>query len=195
MKNYIILLLFSLFFSCKTEKKESTSNIDNNISIPVKTNENLQKTNNTLKDKLKGKTYSNIKEIDELKNCYHPGGSVVGKLNGKTFTVSVFHVKEGIPSYILFEESLSSEVNKFKILDVLDLTKEEILKDESYSLNHHFCYKNGKSDEEIVAIAKEDEEEEFFTEIYKAWRADCKKEKFIEIPVEGIKVENMGYGI
>ncbi|WP_103867605.1 hypothetical protein [Aquimarina sp. I32.4] len=65
---------------------------------------------------------------------------------------------------------------------------------ETDNLYYHFCFKDGKQDEEIIAIAKY-EEEEFLTKILKAWRADRKTEKIIEIPVKGIKVENMEYGI
>ena len=100
---------------------------------------------------------------------------------------------------MIFIEAFVSESDvTYKILDVLDLTKKEyytLLENKDKMLYSGFGYKNDKIDEEIIAIAQYDENAEFLTKIYKAWRADRKTEKIIEIPVDGIKVENMDYGL
>ena len=46
-----------------------------------------------------------------------------------------------------------------------------------------------------VATTGTSKEVNALTKILKAWRADRKTEKIIEIPVDGIKVENMDYGL
>lgn len=201
---YYIILHF-VIVGCKTEKKQtihiSRSNDTIEVNNTVKdTVVSKQINSKDLKGKLIGKTYSNIYEISEFKDYYSPGGHGVGStFRGKEYSIKIVHIKEGITSFVIFNEAFVSESDVvYKILDVLDLTKKEyytILKDNDKILYSGFGYKDGKNDQEIIAIAQYDENAEFLTKIYKAWRADRKTEKIIEIPVDGIKVENMDYGL
>jgi len=196
----IIVLYISFFLcliACKNSEKSSSdiliSTKDSSELVNKEVKNALLKQDSVkgLREKLIGKTYTDLKEIEEFKE-YNSGGATIGDdFNGKTYMFSSVRGVKDIAKYVLLEESLNS---KFKIVDILDLTKEDVLYDEDYNLYYHFCYKDGKNDQEIIAIAKY-EEEEFLTKIVKAWRADLKNEKIIEIPIDGITVSNEEYGL
>ncbi len=209
MKYKILFQVLICFFivSCVSKKDERSDNtIKKNIYENHKTNDinSSEKSQikiqdsflgKKIKDKLVGKIYSSITELIEVKDLYsHGGGIIEGEFNNKNYSLSRIKMSTDAYSYIFLEQIIHESKNDFfKILDILDLTKESKLKD--YNLYYHFCYYNNKNDQEIIAIAKYVEDEEFFTDIYKAWRADRKTEKIIEISTEGITVENVGFGI
>jgi len=195
IRNLYFILFFIAFFGCKSEKKESFSHQEKQQTLVKKEAKDKtvfeEKLNNNLKDKLIGKTYSDLNEIQYFKG-FHSGGSIIGEtFNGKNYSISNIRGKGNKTKYILFEEHKENQ-KRFKILDLLDLSNNKLLI--SNNLYYHFCYKDGKQDQEIIAIAKY-EEEEFLTKILKAWRTDREIEKIIEIPVDGIKVENIDFGL
>jgi hypothetical protein len=63
-------------------------------------------------------------------------------------------------------------------------------KDQTYALG---CTQNGVSDPEIVTYVKATDQE-FYTEIIHAWRANRRLEKFEKISTKGIKCSNEGFG-
>ena len=197
------IILYAGIISCKTEKKQiiQVSKINDTIEVnsTIIDSAVLQVNLKSLESELIGSVYSKEEGIKEFEE-YYSGGAIIGEVfNNKQYTISSLSGKGDIVKYILFEESLRIKGldGEFKILDVLDLTGEKyiLLNDKDKNLHYHFCYKDDKNDQEIIAIAQYDENAEFLTKIYKAWRADRKTEKIIEIPVEGIKVENMDYGL
>ena len=189
-KNILYLFLSIALLSCKTENKTSFAESKNDTIVKVTSLLQKDSTSN-LKSQLIGRTYQDINEIDGFENL-NSGGSTIGEaINNKSYTLTNVRGSGNKTKYIFLEENLENQ-KLFKILDILDLKKEKLLKNNN--LYYHFCYKDGKQDEEIIAIA-EYEEEAFLTKIFKAWRADRKTEKIIEIPTKGIKVENMDYGL
>ncbi|MDT7603173.1 MAG: hypothetical protein QOF61_1170 [Acidobacteriota bacterium] len=62
-------------------------------------------------------------------------------------------------------------------------------------LVYSFCSSGKKPDSEIVAIADYQPDEEFFTRVRRAWRANRKTEKFEEISPRSIRCTNEGYGV
>ncbi len=195
--NVLYIIIFLSLVSCKNNKKSSSniqmSNQYDSVIAEKEVKNTFSKQDSTkiLKERLLGTIYSDLKEIDEFKKFSSGGASIGNDFNNKKYTFSSIRGSNDIVKYVLFEENLGS---KFKILDLLDLTKEKLLKDEDKNLYYHFCYMDNKNDQEIIAIA-EYEEKEFLTKILKAWRADRKTEKIIEIPVDGIKVENIDHGL
>ena len=191
-------LLFILMINCKTETKQTIKKSENLIVKASDTIKNKSKLN--IIDKFIGKIYKSIDDIDEFKQYSVGFASIEDEFNSKTYDLLTLSGKGDIEKFIIFRSSLSDGDYRgnFKILDILDLTTEDnnkLLKDKDKNLFIHFCYKNGKNDQEIIAIAEYDEYAEFLTKIHKAWRADRKTEKIIEIPTAGIKVENMDYGL
>lgn len=221
-KILVCVIIISSFFSCvsKKEKKgilngeqielSSTKNqVKGTDSLNLNSNSSSFKSTNKkqnssifhskkdLSKSLVGRIYSKIDDLKEIENYFSHGGAIIeGVFNYKKFSISRIQLEPAIYSYIFLEEIIpeGAEIS-YKILDVLDLTREEKLKSTDFVLYYHFCFKNGKNDQEIIAIAKYEEDKEFLTKIYKAWRADRKIEKIIEIPIEGITVENPEYGI
>ncbi|KZS42306.1 hypothetical protein AWE51_02375 [Aquimarina aggregata] len=201
--NSLCILFFIFIIACKSEKKQTSISLEKESNTQV-----IYSANNTFikNEELKGvekdligRIYSDIEDVNEFKNYYSPGGASVGEIyNNKEYSINTVQIKEGLDSFVIFNEALVSESDvQYKILDTLNLTGKEygLLSDKDKSLYIHFCYKDGENDQEIIAIAQYDENEEFLTTIYKAWRADRKTEKIIEIPIDGIKVENVGYGL
>jgi len=213
---FVYIFIFLSISGCKTEKKEgttlvtlekkSTNVVNKKIIDSVKIVEtekkdplsNFQKPSIS-KDSLIGKIITGYSQVIGFEE-YNSGGAIIEEsFNGKEYSLSELQGKGDIANYVIFEENTDFNENggKFKVLDILDLTGKEyeLLSDKDKSLYIHFCYKDGENDQEIIAIAQYDENEEFLTTIYKAWRADRKTEKIIEIPIDGIKVENVGYGL
>ncbi len=121
------------------------------------------------------------------------GGSLVSDVNdAKAYSISQIH--RGKVKMLWFELSNRndsatpySEVKDMLVLP--EIRKNQILV--SYSV----CLLGNNLDREIVAIAYYQPDEEYFTRIRRAWRANRQTEKFEEIPTKGIKCENVGYGI
>lgn len=62
-------------------------------------------------------------------------------------------------------------------------------------LVYTICFSSDNLDREVIAIADYQPDEEFLTHIRQAWRANRKIGKFETIPIEGIKCENVDYGV
>ena len=75
------------------------------------------------------------------------------------------------------------------VIDVLTLPKIN----KSYTMVGHggSCLRNGVSDLDIIAVAK-DTNSEYFRQIQKAWRANRKTRKFEAISRKGVICENPG---
>ena len=62
-----------------------------------------------------------------------------------------------------------------------------------YTFNYVGCELNGKNAPEIATITKY-QDKEFLDKIVKAWKADLKSGKIVEIDAKGIVCFNNGYG-
>lgn len=121
------------------------------------------------------------------------GGTLVSDVNdSKIYSISQIH--KGKIKMLWFELMIRDNSNTAysEVKDVLilpEIRKNQIL------VNYSACLLNDKLDSEIVAIAFNQPDEEYFTRISRAWRTNRTTEKFEEILVKGIKCENIGYGI
>lgn len=57
------------------------------------------------------------------------------------------------------------------------------------------CLIGNRPDKEIVAVVDYQPNEQYFTRVRRAWRANRQTEKFEVIPTKKIKCENEGYGV
>lgn len=62
-------------------------------------------------------------------------------------------------------------------------------------LVYALCFSGENRDKEIIAVADYQPGEEYLTRVRRAWRANRKTEKFEEILTEGIRCENVDYGV
>ncbi len=214
MKHKIIAQIAICFFiiSCVSKKDENVKEqkdintiknrvlVEDTLTVTDKEKvHNLTKDtlNKTLKQRLKGRFYTGLPcSLEELKDYYCPGWALVDNDCNKTLSLSPVHKIEGIPSYVMLQEYNDKNDSLIvNIIEVLDLTKISLLKDDRKYLYYHFCYKEGINDTSIIAVAKYEEGKPFLTTIYKAWQVDCETEKIIEISTESITVENVGYDV
>lgn len=81
----------------------------------------------------------------------------------------------------------------WEVLDAIALPRDY----DKDNVNNIFiaCELNGKSDPEIVVIAKYEPEKEYLTQIIKAWRANRAIEQFEEINWQKIRCLNPGWGV
>ncbi|MGH2667160.1 hypothetical protein [Flavobacterium sp.] len=173
MKKTITLLFFAIFiFSCKNEVKEEQNS-------------------------LKGKIYTEINEIPELKNFEFQAESMIDyegkKSNQYKFGISQFF-KKG--KYVLIlEEKIrgkSKDISN-KILDTIMISN--LKEDEIISLCT--CRVNGINNSEIIAVVKDkNNDAEYLNKIVKAWKANSKNGRIIPIDnLNGIDCVNESYGL
>lgn len=94
-------------------------------------------------------------------------------------------------TYLVLQKEIESDGDHavWKVIDYVII--------ENYGKDYTFCYGmcdlNGEFAPEIAAIAKY-RDNDHFDEILKAWKADLKSGKIIEIVTKGIVCINEGYG-
>jgi hypothetical protein len=140
---------------------------------------------------IKGQVFFNISEIDCFKGFeLGQGGSAVEVYGKKKPDGSVIcdTILILMLEYIPIKEIGS---NKRKIIDYLILTNKDFKKDYS-GLAAGGVELNGKEDVELFVIYKY-EENEYFTKIYRAWRADRKLQKIYEVNTKGLRVVHEGF--
>ncbi len=195
MKNTIFYIVIILFLSaCKVENKSPIKTVSKvaNIDLIEKKTITKTKVNDTLKKHFLGKKLNYFKNTPPFSSLdFGSVGIHTNPDNNINYSLGHFNLNSEKVEYIVFFKR--TKEGKVAI-DILNLVMEKKLEIEKNRLNTFFCYKGRKNDQEIIAIA-EYEEKEFLTKILKAWRADRKTEKIIEIPVDGIKVENIDYGL
>lgn len=121
------------------------------------------------------------------------GGALVSNVNDST-RYSISQIHKGKVKMLWFElmNRDNSGASYSEVKDVLVLPK---IRKNQVLVSYSACLLNDKLDNEIVAIAYDLPDEEYYTRIHRAWRANRETEKFEEIPVKGIKCENIGYGV
>jgi len=127
--------------------------------------------------------YPNFNSMEDL------GGAII--LDRKP--VHAFHFyKNNAASYLVLKKEIGKEGKKaiWQVIDYIVLPK--------YERNYVYCYVvcelNGESAPEIAVIA-EYQDKELFERIVKAWKADLKSGRIIEIDTKGIICINEGYGV
>lgn len=203
--NYNLFIAFSflvVFISCKTDKNSSSKEknlINEEKKIEQLANENTQKviisSQNTYEELKKyiGKIYREHISFEDPNLRISGGALISGLYNEKEYSLSTIRGKNDIIHYVFFEEVTSENNNpSFRIIDILKIDKEtqDLLSNDDVELYIVMSSLDQTSDEEIIAIATY-EDNEVLTKIHKAWRADRKTEKIIEINTEGIIVENV----
>ncbi len=173
MKITITLVFFSIFiFSCKNDTIEETNS-------------------------LKGKIYTEINEIPELKNFEFQAASMIDYEGQKPI-----EYKFGISQFfnngkylLILEEKIrgkSKDISN-KILDTIMINS--LKKDEIISLCT--CRINGINNSEIIAVVKdENNDTEYLNKIVKAWKAKSKNGRIIPINnLNEIDCVNESYGL
>jgi len=199
--NYKLLLFIPLFilYSCKIDKtptqKDSISSEKQVSKAETDAVSTIQITGDNLNDILIGKVNRENISFDNSDLYINGGALISGVYHGKEYNLSTISGKNDIIHYVLFEEVTSkNNIPSFKIIDVLKIDEEtrNLLSNSEIELYIVMASKDQVANEEIIAIATY-EDNKVFTEIHKAWRADRETEKFIEIPTEGITVDNVLY--
>jgi hypothetical protein len=123
----------------------------------------------------------------------HVGGALVSAVNeAKEYGIS--EVRRGKVRMLWFEYLTHRDqagVAHWEVKDVLvvpGIRRKQILV-------YFGCFSVEKPDSEIVAIADYQSQEEFFTNVRRAWRANRNVERFEEISPRGVKCTNEGYGV
>jgi len=136
-----------------------------------------------------GKKFIDISEISTFNGFKENQSALLEPLNNVNYGVSVISKNDSV--IILFEKLHSIEyINKFEILDILEIGK---IKDAEI-ICCQTCRRDSILDSEIIAIAKYDENQEQFTRILKAWKADRVTGKLRTIEIKGITCMNECYG-
>lgn len=81
-------------------------------------------------------------------------------------------------------------VPRWKVIDVLTLPRIG----RNQVLAHSLCFIGGEYEPEVLAIF-DYEDKEYFTRARRAWRANRRGEKFVEIPANKLRCENEGWGL
>ncbi|QXP53202.1 hypothetical protein [Cellulophaga sp. HaHa_2_1] len=193
IRKSILFILFSiLLLNCNVEEKKKPHEAVNNAPKAIRKVfvKNLIG-NDSLKEAFIQKELNYLRSNPFFKSLQYSSTGIHIDTDSKiNYSLGYFNSTSDKTDFLIF---LKKNKDSKICLDILSLKDEKLLKNDNNRLSSFFCYKDGKQDEEIIAIA-EYEEEKFLTKILKAWRADRKTEKIIEIPVDGIKVENMDYG-
>jgi hypothetical protein len=147
-------------------------------------------------DNLIGSAYS--------KSCFSSDSSRLLTFKGKAYihktgryisdvyeypVYAISHFSEQVTDQPLlsFEKTAyQGNLNIFRILDVLLIPK--LQSSEVFMYGHYVCKMNGEFDDEIIAIAKNEEIKEL-KKIVKSWRVNKLSEKFESISVRGISCE------
>lgn len=200
-----LYILIILLFSCKADKKQGNEqkythkdDIEHKIhrdgTREKETYVNFQRLN---RESFVGKEYQYLDEFEDFKNCRYGGFDVLIECGEKKIDIIKVYFEENESPHllILVEKNDDKFERQFKITDVLNLSQERLLQQpENFVLISDKYTKYGKViNLPIAAIIKEQYEEEFFMNMYKAWKVDCETGRFVEILIEGIKVENEEY--
>lgn len=116
------------------------------------------------------------------------------RLGSRATVYGISWVKKGNQEMLWFQIVVNRDRTGNRIqrlvIDVLTLPKIN----KPYTMVGGECLRNGVSDLDIIAVAK-DTNSEYFRQIQKAWRANRKTRKFEAISTKGVICENIGYGL
>ena len=139
--------------------------------------------------------------LDHPKGIQYFGGWVVDdpgypslRLGSRATVYGISWVKKGNQEMLWFymvvnRDRTGNRIQRL-VIDVLTLPKIN----KPYTMVGGECLRNGVSDLDIIAVAK-DTNSEYFRQIQKAWRANRKTRKFEAISTKGVICENTGYGL
>jgi hypothetical protein len=150
----------------------------------------LSCTNNlhTDKNSIFLKQYRDINEFEDFKDFTQISSAIIGETN--KFDFSIAQIKNKELNVILLNKVVPGLKSTFEILDTLQIRN---LKETEY-ISYQLCRKDSINDSEIIAVVLF-EDTEYFTKVLKAWRANRKTGKIIEIETTGIDCMNEGYGV
>jgi len=136
---------------------------------------------------LEGKIYRDLKEINEFSEFTDEGGGSIDYLYAIACAQNPINDNTRL---IVFEKiHRIGDRAKYSIVDTLWIRNIP----KNHYVDYSICRLNGKEDSEIIVLY-EYEDIESYTKIKKAWRADRKLKKIIEIKTKGIDCPNEGYG-
>ncbi|GAP94311.1 hypothetical protein NIES2104_08220 [Leptolyngbya sp. NIES-2104] len=122
-------------------------------------------------------------------------GWVLGLQENGDFSYTVSQVSDSHKGMVWLNRSLGHDpaTGKLNAL-VVDVVELPTLSKTQVFMGNHFCFQNGKRNENLMAIA-EATNTQYRTKIYHAWKVDRAKEKIKAISTKGIVCENPTGGI
>lgn len=138
------------------------------------------------KKSLIGKVFTETPDLVALKGWTFMEGGLANSLNDPERIVSdVF--KKGTTYIVLFSIMEDTASDKFKVMDVVEITG--VLK--GWTVRSSFCRQNEKENNYIIALGKENTQQ-YMKLIKKAWKFDPDRRRINAIPLKGIDCENIG---
>jgi len=132
------------------------------------------------------KQYRDINEFE----CFKDFTEISSAIIGNKFDFGIAQIRNKELNVIIFDKVVPGLKSTFEILDTLQIRN---LKETEY-ISYQLCRKDTINDSEIIAVVLFDDTE-YFTKVLKAWRANRKTGKIIEIETTGIDCMNEGYGV
>ena len=188
MRKLLSFVVFIFLFSCnsgETKKVETDDTVGKSETVKTE-KESVEKQIN----EKEVKRYRNLNELEEFKDFDIGGGALIGE-NLDYSISSLLHKEIKTTRLIALEKVYSGSPSAFSLIDTLIV--------ENIPENHYFGYQlcrlNGEMDSEIIVLYESEENVEYYTKIKRAWRADTKLQKIVEIDTSGIDYCNEGYGV
>jgi hypothetical protein len=184
VKILISIILFSIF-GCTNKVEKSSKSITKkeiNSRIPEKKNSNLspKKDNDILDSSFIGK---NSTEFDK----YNLHGCFWSLLHGKSeedkyciaqYSKIIEDCRYGKGKIIFgkYTDSLDGKTNIYEIIDELN-----VMPQDPKRVYYHVLLKLENNEENICLVEFEDNRKEIITKVYRIWKIDFIKEKFVEV--------------
>ncbi len=138
------------------------------------------------KKSLIGKVYTDSRNLFALKGWTYMEGGLANSLNDPERIMSeVF--KKGTTYIVLFSIMEDTASDKFKVIDVVEITG--VLK--GWTVRSSFCRQNEQENNYIIVWGKENTGQHMKL-IKKAWKFDPDRRRINVIPVKGVDCENIG---
>ncbi len=134
-----------------------------------------------------GSVYRRIDEVVAFKGYQEQEGSM---LNPTSDNYGISRIAKLGYNILVFERIIPDGIKvRFKLLDTLHIGRLT----QRRAVIPVLCDLNKKNDSEIVALVIMDDNE-YFTKVIKAWRANKRTNRFERISTKGISCLNDGYG-
>jgi hypothetical protein len=175
------------------------------LSIPTTIAQSNELSQNTLEQR-DPQSYIGLQYKDLPSELYSFGGRLVGDFSAEpSYAVSwvvdascqELPCPTGTLSMLWLERFLahdSAGKASFEVIDVLQLPDlpEDIFVQVQIAGG---CTFNGVKDSEIIAVVKYEPDQEIFTDIRYAWRANLQTQSFEEVSPDAVTCENLAYGV
>lgn len=133
-----------------------------------------------------GKVFEDSRNLAALKGWTFMEGGLANSLDDPERIMS-YVFKKGTSYVVFFSIMEDTASNKYKVMDVVEITGVT----KGWTVRSSFCRHNEQENNYIIAWGKENTEQ-YMQLIKKAWKFDPDKRRIKAIPVKGIDCENIG---